>query len=514
MAFIGLILKRNNFVTSLAVNSLNVRLVLKASSFKVLTSQISRYCETKISNVSRLWNLYLTAKESDSEEFPQSTVNPNAVFANNELNLSDIDVYGFDYDYTLVQYKDSVLGLIYDLARDYLIKRCKYPKEIESLNYVPNFAVRGLHYDFEQGVLMKVDSFHQIQLGSVYRGLTPINKDEIMKLYSRDTLRKDVISGSHSSMVQLSDLFSVPEMVLLSNVTEFFEKNNIPYHPQILFQDVKFSVSEIHPQMHNIITRDENIAYYLESNPDLLRLLEKMKNDGKTLFLVTNSKYSFVNSGLNFILGPDWQQLFDIIVVLARKPHFFQESKRPFRMYDTITKKHKWEKINSLEKGKIYMEGTVNQLHAMTGWEGSRVLYFGDHVYADLADVTHSYGWKTGAIISELRDEINTLNCKECRSAVNWLQTLQNLIEEIQDEDGADDLVNQLLTERDQLRLKTKHMFNKHFGSMFRTFHTPTYFSRRLFRFSDIYTSSITNLLNYSSKHTFYPRRGALPHES
>lgn len=30
------------------------------------------------------------------------------------------------------------------------------------------------------------------------------------------------------------------------------------------------------------------------------------------------------------------------------------------------------------------------------------MLYFGDHPYSDLADVTLEHGWRTGAIISEL----------------------------------------------------------------------------------------------------------------
>lgn len=40
-------------------------------------------------------------------------------------------------------------------------------------------------------------------------------------------------------MVQLADLFSVPEMGLLCNVTEYFLQNHIDYHPEILFRDVK-----------------------------------------------------------------------------------------------------------------------------------------------------------------------------------------------------------------------------------------------------------------------------------
>lgn len=40
-------------------------------------------------------------------------------------------------------------------------------------------------------------------------------------------------------MVQLADLFSVPEMYLMCTVTEYFTRNHIDYHPEILFRDVK-----------------------------------------------------------------------------------------------------------------------------------------------------------------------------------------------------------------------------------------------------------------------------------
>lgn len=43
----------------------------------------------------------------------------------------------------------------------------------------------------------------------------------------------------------------------------------------------------------------------------------------------------------------------------------------------------------------------------MTGWVGSEVLYFGDHPYSDLADLTLEHGWRTGAIIHELTVSID-----------------------------------------------------------------------------------------------------------
>ena len=92
---------------------------------------------------------------------------------------------------------------------------------------------------------------------------------------------------------------------------------------------------------------------------------------------------------------------------------------------------------------------------------------------------------------------------------------LTTLIEEHQDYEGAEvqAQLDEWMNERDELRNEIKRVFNRQFGSVFRTYHNPTYFSRRLFRFADIYMSSITNLLGYSTTHTFYPRRGVMPHE-
>ena len=59
----------------------------------------------------------------------------------------------------------------------------QYPKEIRKLEYRPDFTIRGLHYDIEKGLLMKLDSFLQIQLGTVYRGLTPVPDEQVIKLY-------------------------------------------------------------------------------------------------------------------------------------------------------------------------------------------------------------------------------------------------------------------------------------------------------------------------------------------
>lgn len=52
-------------------------------------------------------------------------VNHKGVFACNELDLEEVKVYGFDYDYTLACYKPSMDYLLYNLGRDMLIQKYK-----------------------------------------------------------------------------------------------------------------------------------------------------------------------------------------------------------------------------------------------------------------------------------------------------------------------------------------------------------------------------------------------------
>lgn len=102
---------------------------------------------------SYLWARYHEAKRSTDELVPSimnNLLNPDAIFSNNEMSLSDIEIYGFDYDYTLVFYSKHLHTLIFNAARDLLINEHRYPAEIRKYEYDPNFAIRGLHYDVQR----------------------------------------------------------------------------------------------------------------------------------------------------------------------------------------------------------------------------------------------------------------------------------------------------------------------------------------------------------------------------
>lgn len=232
------------------------------------------------------------------------------------------------------------MELIYNLARDALVEKYGFPEQIRNLTYIPDFAIRGLHFDIEHGLLMKLDSFHQIQLGSVFHGLTPVADEKVLAIYNGPYIPKTKIRGSSDvlQMKQANDLFSVPEICLLSQVSEFFEQNNITCHPEMLFFDVQSAVSSIHPVIHGMLN-DQTINHYLEKHETLNVFMDKLKAAGKSTFLITNSPFKFVDVGMRYMMGQDWVTKFDVIVAQARKPTFFtQRGKcKPFRRLDPKT---------------------------------------------------------------------------------------------------------------------------------------------------------------------------------
>lgn len=56
------------------------------------------------------------------------SLNASVIYANNEVSLEEVDIYGFDYDYTLAQYSNALNTLIYDTAKGFLIEHFKVLK--------------------------------------------------------------------------------------------------------------------------------------------------------------------------------------------------------------------------------------------------------------------------------------------------------------------------------------------------------------------------------------------------
>ena len=98
--------------------------------------------------------------------------------------------------------------------------------------------------------------------------------------------------------------------------------------------------------------------------------------------------------------------------------------------------------------------------------------------------MTLLHGWHTAAVIRELELEIDMMNSDQFKWNVNWQQGLMALIDEHQgvEDEGSREVIEQWKTEVAEVQNTLKCLFNPQFGSTFRSYNNPTYFSRKLFR--------------------------------
>ena len=130
-------------------------------------------------------------------------------------------------------------------------------------------------------------------------------------------------------------------------------------------------------------------------------MLEALQGARKRLFIVTNSPYWFIAPLLEHFVGADWPQFFDVVVASAKKPSWFTASAPsapPLRKVMRDGRHLSTQPVARLEAGCAYAGGSADELMALTGWTGRRVLYLGDHIFADLVDARRSrHNWLTGA---------------------------------------------------------------------------------------------------------------------
>lgn len=66
------------------------------------------------------------------------------------------------------------------------------------------------------------------------------------------------------------------------------------------------------------------------------------------------------------MIGENWEDFFDLIIVQARKPMFFTDESRPLRVYDRENDTYLWDRVTELKKGTIYFEVCKQTFSAYT----------------------------------------------------------------------------------------------------------------------------------------------------
>ncbi|CAI9782996.1 unnamed protein product [Fraxinus pennsylvanica] len=436
------------------------------------------------------------------KEMPR--LDPKGIYVNKNLRLDDIQVYGFDYDYTLAHYSSNLQSLIYDLAKEYLVNELRYPDSCLKFKYDHKFPIRGLYYDKSKGCLMKLDFFGSIEPDGCYFGRRKLSRSEINNMYGTRHIGRDQARG----LVGLMDFFCFSEACLIADIVQHFVEAELEFDASYVYQDVNRAIQHVHRSglAHRGILADPH--KYLVKNGQLLRFLRMLREKGKKLFMLTNSPYYFVDGGMRFMLEDSlgyldsWRELFDVVIAKANKPEFYT-SEHPFRCYDVEKDTLAFSKVDAFLPNKIYYHGCLKTFLQITKWNGPEVIYFGDHLFSDLRGPSKA-GWRTAAIIHELENEIRIQNEDSYRFEQAKFHIVQELLGKLHstvsnsESEAYKSLLVELNEERQKARCTMKTMFNGSFGATFLTdTGQESAFSYHIHQFADVYTSKPENFLFY-----------------
>ncbi|KAJ4801866.1 Nucleotidase-like protein [Rhynchospora pubera] len=441
------------------------------------------------------------------------TMNPEGIYINKNLKLDDLQVYGFDYDYTLSHYSEHLQVLIYDLAKKHLVHELKYPASCLQFEYDSKFPVRGLYYDRQKGCLLKLDFFGSIETDGCFHGRRKLTLDEIKELYGTRHIGRNHQRG----LVALMDFFCFSEACLIADIIQHFTDAKLDFDASYVYEDVNHAIQHVHRSglVHRQILAEPH--KFLVKNERVVQFLQKLKEKGKKLFLLTNSPFYFVDGGMHYMLedyigkGSSWRELFDVVIAQANKPTFYN-SEYPFRCYDIEKDTLAFTPVDKLLPNEVYYHGSLKSFLQITKWKGPEVIYFGDHLFSDLRGPAKA-GWRTAAIIHELEDEIKIQNSESYRFQQAKLHIILELLGKIHatvvsTEKGQiyKSLLNELNLERQKCRAAMRDLFNSSFGATFLTdTGKESSFAYHIHQHADVYTSKPENFLAYPPESWLHP---------
>ena len=468
------------------------------------------------------------------------------VFVNRNLRLSKIRAIGFDLDHTLAHYDPvPVERLAFDLAKRKLAEKKGYPSEILDLQYDPEFVIRGLVVDKKRGNCLKMDYFNYVTRG--VHGLSPLRSEERDRAYRTSRVRV-----GHENYVSVDTLFHLPEVYLYLSVVELLERRRGAPLPDYtgLYDDVRAMIDESHADgsLKSVIT--SNLDQHIRVDQELRTVLEEFRRSGKKLFLLTNSEWRYTDTLLQFILGRGrtasghWSDIFDFVVVEARKPNFYQNADAPTAVPEARERRLRTPVMSG---------GSASYLERAVASSGEHVLYFGDHTYGDILQSKKLMGWRTAMLVPELDREIQVTqeHAKDFerlgrlsaerhhieieKAAVGREFRRMSMALEEEGKNGPeptrrpelaarlqaipgeiaamDQRAAELQGEIESLRARLDRSYNPHWGSLFREGNESSRFGHQLKDFACVYTSRVTNFLHYPWNYYFQSPVSYMPHD-
>ncbi|MFN7957197.1 MAG: HAD-IG family 5'-nucleotidase [Holophagaceae bacterium] len=469
---------------------------------------------------------------------PPDVPRGRGVFCNRTLNLRSVRAIGYDMDYTLVDYRvEAFERMVYAQARARLASE-GWP--LEGLAFDGSMVTRGLVIDTELGNLVKANRF-----GFVKRAMHGTRMLEFAE--QRDAYAQTLVDLSAPRWVFLNTLFSLSEGCLYAQAVDLLDRGALPrpFEYAGLYRHVRSAVDAQHMEGHLKAEIAAAPERYVVQDPEAALALLDQKAAGKRLLLITNSEWSFTSKMMchaydrHLPEGMTWRQLFDVVIVAARKPAFFVEHGPFFEVVDESGLLRPL--VGPLRPGGIYLGGSAPQVERDLGIAGDEILYVGDHMFGDVHVSKRTLSWRTALVLRELEAEVaalegyrptelrlmalmrekEALEAKLSRARLA-LQRLHAGYGPAVTGDAATaearihDLRGQLLAldaEIGPLARAGGELTNARWGLLTRAGNDKSHLTRQIERYADIYTSRVSNFLHATPYAYFRSPRGSLPHD-
>ena len=461
------------------------------------------------------------------------------VWCNRTLNLRSIKAVGYDMDYTLVHYRTAEWErAAFERALGPLARR-GWP--VSGLTFDPTSVIQGLAFDLELGNLVKATRFGYII--KAHHGTRPLTFDEQRSAYS-------------STFVDLSDprwqfmntLFSLSQANLFAQLVDLLDAGRLP--EPLGYPDLHRILLKALDEAHNLSELKAQIMAgpdrFVELDPELPLTLLDQKRAGKRMLLITNSDWTYTRSMMSYTFDKalpgsmKWRELFDLVIVEARKPSFFSQRQAAYVMTDEaegLLRPHR----GALEPGHVYVGGDAPLVESSLGLSGAEILYLGDHLFGDVHVSKEMLRWRTGLILREMESEVQAVE----KSRANDAQLRELMARKVE----LDVRVAQLRLARQRLQLHygpaptaspeelenavravseesqeldsriapmaraSGELGNPTWGPLMRAGNDKSLFARQVERYADIYTSRVSNFLAQTPFAYLRAARGSLPHD-
>ncbi len=460
------------------------------------------------------------------------------IYCNRTLNLRALKAIGYDMDYTLVDYHAEVFERrVYAYAQERLAS-LGWP--VQELAFDSGMVARGLVIDTELGNVVKANRF-----GFVKKAMHGTRSLEFSA--QREAYNRTLVDLSESRWVFLNTLFSLSEGCLYAQLVDLLDRGQLPgvLGYTDLYERVRRAVDAQHFEGHLKAEIMADPTRYVVHDPEVPLALLDQKQAGKKLLLITNSEWSYTSAMMRHAFDPHlpegmtWRELFDVVIVSARKPDFFTE-RSPFLEVvseDGLLK----PVVGPIQLGKAYFGGSAVQVERDFGVSGDEILYVGDHLWGDMQVTKRLLRWRTALVLRELEAEVEALAAfreqerwlakqmeeKEALEAeVSWIRLALQRIRKKHPMPLAE-TPEHLESRLNELKVRiaaidetlgpvaraATELVNPRWGLLTRTGNDKSHLARQVERHADIYTSRVSNFLAATPFAFLRSPRGSLPHD-